>query len=53
MGGTKLLIVDDEKDLANLLVKRLSRKGYEVLSVGTAEDALALLKQHFFDIAIL
>ncbi|MFK9093531.1 sigma-54-dependent transcriptional regulator [Bacillus salipaludis] len=52
MSGTKLLIVDDERDLANLLVKRLSRKGYEVLSVGTAEDALALLKQHFFDIAI-
>ena len=52
MSGTKLLIVDDETDLASLLVKRLSRKGYEAHTVGTAEDALALLKQHFFDIAI-
>ncbi|MGD8188670.1 sigma-54-dependent transcriptional regulator [Brevibacillus ginsengisoli] len=52
MSGTRLLIVDDEKDLVSLLVKRLSRNGYEVSSADTAEDALALLKQQLFDIAI-
>jgi DNA-binding NtrC family response regulator len=52
MSGTRLLIVDDEKDLVSLLVKRLSRKGYEAHSAETAEDALELLKRHIFDIAI-
>ncbi|MGC5326315.1 sigma-54-dependent transcriptional regulator [Brevibacillus sp. SYSU BS000544] len=52
MNGTRLLIVDDENDLVGLLVKRLSRQGYEVHSAETAEDALALLKQQLFHIAI-
>lgn len=53
MGNTtRLLIVDDETDLLQLLVKRLSRKGYEVQSAETAEAALEILKQNFFDIAI-
>ncbi len=49
---TRLLIVDDETDLLHLLVKRLRRKGYEVHSAETAEAALEILKQNFFDIAI-
>lgn len=52
MSVTRLLVVDDEKDLLDLLVKRLTRKGYEVHFAETAEDALLLLKQQFFDIAI-
>ena len=52
MRNTRLLIVDDEKDLLDLLVKRLSRKGYEVHATETAEAALKKLKQQFFDIAI-
>lgn len=52
MSNTRLLIVDDETDLLNLLVKRLSRKGYEVHSAETAEAALEKLKQNFYDIAI-
>ncbi|MDQ0153766.1 sigma-54-dependent transcriptional regulator [Robertmurraya andreesenii] len=52
MGAAKLLIVDDEKDLLQLLVKRLARKGYEVHSAETAEDALMILKNDFFDVAI-
>lgn len=52
MNGTRLLIVDDENDLATLLVKRLSRQGYEAHSAETAEDALALLKKQLFHIAI-
>ncbi|WP_034658392.1 sigma-54-dependent transcriptional regulator [Robertmurraya massiliosenegalensis] len=52
MGSTKLLVVDDEKDLLELLVKRLTRKGYEVHSAKSAENALPLLKKFYFDIAI-
>lgn len=52
MNSARLLIVDDEKDLLELLVKRLIRKGYEVKCAETAEDALLLLKNHLFDIAI-
>ncbi|MGN7401519.1 sigma-54-dependent transcriptional regulator [Cytobacillus praedii] len=52
MNSARLLIVDDEKDLLELLVKRLIRKGYEVKCAETAEDALLLLKKHMFDIAI-
>lgn len=50
--GTKLLIVDDEKDLLELLVRRLTRKGYEVDGVESAEEALVLLKKKFYDVAI-
>lgn len=52
MGLTKLLIVDDEKDLLELLVKRLTRKGYDVHSAENAEDVLPLLKKVYFDVAI-
>lgn len=52
MNSARLLIVDDEKDLLELLVKRLNRKGYEAKGAETAEDALLLLKKHIFDIAI-
>ncbi|WP_313800439.1 sigma-54 dependent transcriptional regulator [Cytobacillus sp.] len=52
MNSARLLIVDDEKDLLELLVKRLIRKGYEAKGAVTAEDALLLLKKHIFDIAI-
>ncbi|MBM4763061.1 sigma-54 dependent transcriptional regulator [Bacillus sp. B15-48] len=52
MGATKLLIVDDEKDLLELLVRRLKRKGYDVDSAGTAEEALELVKTVDYDVAI-
>lgn len=52
MSNTRLLIVDDEKDLLDLLVKRLSRKGYIVDAAETAEAALEKLQQQFYDIAI-
>lgn len=48
----KLLIVDDEEDLLELLVHRLKRKGYEVDFALTAEDALPILKKQYYDVAI-
>lgn len=49
---TKLLIVDDEKDLLELLVKRLTRKGFAVDSAESAEDALLLLGKNVYDVAV-
>lgn len=52
MGTNRIIIVDDEKDLLELLVNRLKRKGYEVDFAENAEDALPLVKYHFYDTAI-
>lgn len=52
MSKIKLLVVDDEHDLLELLVRRLQRKGYEVDSADTAEDALELLKNTDYDVAV-
>jgi DNA-binding NtrC family response regulator len=48
----KLLIVDDEKDLLQLLVKRLKRKGYDVEHADSAEEALSLLTNNYYDIGV-
>ena len=37
----KLLIVDDEPENVELLTRRLSRRGFEVVGALSAEDALA------------
>jgi CheY-like chemotaxis protein len=44
MGGTRLLIVDDEASLLNLLQRYLERLGYAVDIAATAEDALAIFE---------
>src|ERR1700733_12152772 len=41
MGAIRLLIVDDEAALLNLLQRYLTRLGYEVDIAANAEDALA------------
>ncbi|WP_066398866.1 sigma-54-dependent transcriptional regulator [Neobacillus mesonae] len=52
MGKNRILIVDDEKDLVDLLVFRLRRKGYEVDFALNAEDAVPLIHEHYYDLAI-
>jgi two-component system, NtrC family, response regulator AtoC len=52
MSATRLLVVDDEQDLLELLVRRLKRKGFDVNSAGTAEDALELVKKNEYDIGV-
>lgn len=52
MGGARILIVDDEKDLLELLVNRLTRKGYIVDSAESAEEALVRLKKNYYDVAV-
>jgi len=50
-----VLIVEDEKHLADGLRYNLKAEGYEVQSVGTAEEALALLldRRTDFDVLVL
>lgn len=49
-----LLVVDDEQDICDLVVKRLVRLGHQVLAAGDAVTALALVQgQGLPDAAVL
>lgn len=37
---TKILVVDDEKEIADLIEFYLSNEGYEVLKVNTGKEAM-------------
>ena len=41
----RILLVDDEKDVRNLLEETLKRKDYEILQAGTGEDALVISRE--------
>lgn len=49
----KILIVDDEKEIADLLEVYLQNDGYHVYKFYTGEDALACINNVHFDLAIL
>ncbi|CAM3982906.1 sigma-54-dependent transcriptional regulator [Mesobacillus zeae] len=52
MGSVRLLVVDDEKDLLELLGKRLQRKGFKVDVASTAEEAIGLLNSEEYDVGV-
>jgi DNA-binding response OmpR family regulator len=51
--GPTVLVVDDEPDFVETLVKRLERRGFEVTGVGSGQEALLLLGKRHFDVVIL
>lgn len=51
--GPSVLVVDDEQDFVDTLVKRLERRGFNVTGVGGGKEALMLLGQKTFDVVIL
>jgi DNA-binding response OmpR family regulator len=51
--GPRVLVVDDEPDFVETLVKRLERRGFEVTGVGSGQEALKLLGERRFDVVIL
>ena len=53
MGKEKILIVDDEKDIRNLIEIYLKSEGYETLKAKDGEEALYLLKGNDVDLVIL
>ncbi len=49
----KILIVDDEEDVLEVLEKRLSEKGYAVIKALAGEKALEMARSHQPDLIIL
>lgn len=49
----KILLVDDEKDIVEMLGKRLTKQGYEVAAAFDGEEALEKLKKEDPDIILL
>ncbi|GEM_PF-1460909 len=53
MKGMHILLVDDEPEIIRLLTRRLRRQGHEVAQAADSGQALALLQQGPFDLAIV
>ncbi|MDN5322111.1 MAG: hypothetical protein PWQ67_565 [Clostridia bacterium] len=49
----RILVVDDEKDFRELLVKRLNRKNYSASGANSGEKALEFLAKEVFDLALI
>jgi len=49
----KILVVDDEKDILELIDFNLSKNGYRVRTVTSGEEALELIKENDYDLIIL
>ncbi|MDD5731030.1 MAG: response regulator [Candidatus Omnitrophica bacterium] len=49
----KILVVDDEKDIRELLVEKLNKHNFQALGASSGEEALALSKDNLFDIILL
>ncbi len=53
MAGFRVLIVDDEPDFLETIVKRLRKRQVDATGVGSGEEALELLQGQSFDVVIL
>ncbi len=51
--GGEILVVDDDPANRELLTRRLARGGYTSRTVGSGEEALALLQEQSFDLVLL
>jgi two-component system, OmpR family, response regulator len=49
----RILIIDDEPDFLETIVKRLKKRGIDATGVGSGEDALRSIENESFDVAIL
>jgi len=49
----KVLVVDDEEDVVRLLEFRLAKEGFEVISCGDGQAALALAEEQKPDLVVL
>lgn len=52
MAEKRLLVVDDDQDICLLLSRFLEKKGFAVNTAGRKSTALALLKEHRFDLVL-
>ena len=51
-GGEKILVVDDDDSIRDVVSKMLCRLGFEVSSADSAESGLALFLKNNFDLVI-
>ena len=49
----KVLLVDDEVDFLEALVKRLRKRGLDVTAIGSGAEALALIEREPVDVVVL
>ena len=53
MAAKSILIVDDDKNILEVLSLRLEAEGYEVTSATSAEDALKIATDELFDLSLV
>jgi two-component system phosphate regulon response regulator PhoB len=53
MGKERILVVDDEEDILELVRFNLAREGYKVLSAESGEDALKIARKEIPDLIVL
>jgi two-component system response regulator GlrR len=53
MGAGRVIVVDDDANLIELVKMRLESAGYDVTAAVREDDALAAVKTHSFDICLL
>ena len=51
--ASRVLIVEDERDIRDLVVLHLQRDGYQVLTAGSGEEALLQVKHSPPDLVLL
>ena len=51
--ANSVLIVEDDREMLDILSTRLQRLGFDVTTAGGAEQALAAARQNEFDVALL
>ena len=53
MAGERILVVDDEAEIVDLLRDVLTAEGYTVDAAPQASDALQLIRENIYDVAML
>ena len=53
MGNTKILVIEDEKDINDLLALQLGREGYQVDQAYDGQSGLSKVSQNQYDVVIL
>mgnify|MGYP005876773503 FL=1 len=53
MALEKVLVVDDEQNIVNIIAFNLKKEGYEVLTAGDGEEAVEIVEKHQPDLILL
>ena len=49
----RILVVDDEQDIRELLKFYLNKEGYEVIEAANGEEALTIFENEYIDLGII